>query len=73
MNEDNKIKNKINEIFGLSPTGIIKQEPEECIEKSVVHENSLYCDTDIIFTIASHEKFEKYQEALNYEIYRKCN
>ena len=69
MNEDNKIKNKINEIFGLLPTGIIKQESGECIEKSIVHENSLYCDTDIIFTIATYEKFEKYQEELNNEIY----
>ena len=58
MNEDNKIKNKINEIFGLSSSAIIKQESIECIEKSIGYENSLYCDTDIIFSIATRENLK---------------
>ena len=67
----------LNRIFGMSPSDIIKQEKGKCIEncdfmkKSIGHENSLYCDTDIIATIASHKKFEKYQEEMNYEMYRK--
>lgn len=72
-----ELKNTINRIFGMSSSDIIKQEKGKCIvnrdfmEKSLRHENSLYCDTDIIATIVTYEKFKKYQEEMNNEMYRK--
>lgn len=70
-----ELKNTLNRIFGMSSSDIIKQEKcivnRDFIEKSLRHENSLYCDTDIIATIVTYEKFKKYQEEMNDEMYRK--